>query len=367
MTPIQTYKGRPVVRDWKELAQLASGRYQKNFEADSPEYRRAWNTYSGGASGGYLLDVELARIVWDKARAIDGPLNRCRYFRTIKHEFWLPTFNESSRVTGSRWGGVRAYWKGQKDDNTLSQSKPGIGRVDFQIQDLYIYSEPFSNDLIDDAPLVEDLLTYAAHQEIMYAVTDVMLNGKGEASPLGILNAPATVSVTRNTGSAIKYQDIDDMWSKLWGPCRRNAVWHCTDSVIDAIDQVATAFNWPESMYQPSGSTSCPYPMIKGRPVITVETLPAVGTFGDLVVADWTQYAICVHVPDVADPGPTMELAFGSPSMGIEQSFTGHKNFNTDESIYRFKARLDGKPLWAQKVTLADGSGQQNGPFVALL
>jgi HK97 family phage major capsid protein len=364
---IRTHNGRPVVRDWRQAAQLISGRYPEQYAKDSPEYDRAWNTYSGGASGGYLLDAELANSVWDKARATDGPLARCRFHYTTSHDFWLPAFNESSRVAGSRWGGVRAYWKGQKDNATMTATKPAIGRVDFSIQDLYVLSDTISNDLLADAPLIEGLLNYASSQEIIYNVVDAMFNGKGMGSPLGILNAPCTVSTTRNTGNSIKYQDIDDMWSKLWGFCKSNATWHATDSVIDAIDQVATAFNWPESFYIPAGKYGNPYPTIKGRPLLVVEQTSALGTAGDLVLADWSQYCLCVRVPADSKEAPSMEMAYGPASSMIEFTSSDHKYFDTDQSIFRWKARMDGKPMWITSVTLADGSGQANSAFVKLV
>jgi hypothetical protein len=170
-----------------------------------------------------------------------------------------------------------------------------------------------------------------------------------------------------NTGSAIKYQDIDDMWSKLWGFCKRNAVWHATDSVIDAIDQVATAFNWPESIYIPSGMYGNPYVMIKGRPLIPVEQTSALGTAGDLVLADWSQFALCIKVPAGPNDAPSMELSVGPTSSMVETTSSSHKYFDIDSTSFRFKARMDGKPLWIQSVTLADGSGQANSAFVKLV
>lgn len=363
---LRTHKGRPVVRDWKEFAHLATGQHLQGSK-DTPEYERAWNTYSGGASGGYLLDMELMNKVWDKARIIDGPLSRCEVYRTSKHAMWLPEFSESSRVTGSRWGGIRAYFKGQKDDSTMTASQPSLGRVDFDLQDVYVYSGPFSRDLFDDAPLVESMMNYAAHQEIRYAITDAMFNGNGMGSPLGVLNAPSSIQVTRNTGSAIKYQDIDTMWSRLWGFCKRNAVWHCTDSVIDELDAVFSGTsNWPENIYTPVGKANNALPLIKGRPVLVVEQTAKVGSKGDLVLADWSQYGLCVRVPAANSDAPTMEVAYGDPGMLVEHTFSDQKYFDTDSVVFRYKARLDGKPMWNQSVTLADGSGQVQGPFVIL-
>ena len=366
MEPITTYKDRPVVRDWKQLSALISGRYPEQFKAGTPEYDRAWNVYSGGASGGYLLDQELGGSVWDKARAIDGPLSRCRLYPTSKHTLWLPGFNESSRVTGSRLGGLRGYWKGQKDDATMNASSAKLFRASFTLQDLYVFSEPISRDLLADSPLVEAMLRQSAHLELNYNIVDAMFNGKGDGSPLGVLNAPCSATVARNTGGAIKYQDIEAMWGRLWAFCKRNAVWHCTDSVIDDVDATATANNWPESIYIPAGVYGNPTPMIKGRPVLVVEQTQKLGTAGDLVLADWSQYCLVYKVPAEGAEGPTMELSAGA-FIQAEGTRSFDRYFDTDSAVFRWKFRADGMPLWNQLLTLADGSAAQVGPFVYLV
>ena len=365
MDTITTYKDRPVARDWKQLSALISGKYPERFKAGTPEYDRAWNIYSGGASGGYLLDQELSQSVWDKARAIDGPLARCRLYPTSKHTFWLPGFNESSRATGSRLGGIRGYWKGQRDNSTMTATDAQLDRVAFDLQDLYVYST-ISRDLLEDAPMVESMLRQASHLELNYNIVDAMFNGNGDGSPLGVLKSPASATVTRNTGGSIKYQDIDAMWSKLWAFCKRNAVWHCTDSVIDDIDAAATAFNWPESIYIPAGVYGNPTPFIKGRPVLVVEQTQKLGTAGDLVVGDWSQYGLCYKVPAEGVEGPTMELSAGAYILA-EGTSSQDRYFDTDIAAFRWKFRADGKPLWNQLLTLADGSTLQVGPFVYLV
>lgn len=365
MQTIDFVKGVPVVRSWNQFARLITGEYSQSFTPGTAEHDRAWNAYSGGVSGGYLVDAQLSGSFWDKARAIDGPLKRCLVLPTNKKEFWLPVTDESSRIAGSRMGGIRAYWRG-KDDSQMSQSKPSIAKLSFTLNDVYIYSEGISNDLLDDAPLLETVLDYSAHCEISYAITDAMINGNGIKCPLGVLNSPATVQVTRNTSSQIKIEDIHGMWSKLWCHCKRNAVWHATDSVIDEIDAVANTAGFPQNLYMPMGAYGNPYPLLKGRPLIAVEQTSKLGTYGDLVLADWSQYALAVRVVDGESTAPSFELGFGRPGLEAERSLSSHKGFNTDEVYFKYKSRLDGAPLWIQQVKLADGSNQFNGPFVAL-
>lgn len=367
---------RPTIRSWRDLTDHIANGDIPDHARSSPLVERAWNTYTSGANGGYLIDWGLAQMVWDKARAIDGPLQRCRVFRTGKHSFRLPATSESSRAAGNRLGGLQAYWVGQEDD--LSWTRAGtataygstemkLASIDFTMQRCLVYSTPFSNDLLSDSDLVEDMLSYGAHLDIAYVVVDAMINGKGMGEPLGVINAPSSVQVTRNTSSNVKYQDIDAMWSKLWPFCQRSAVWHCSSDTLANIDAAATAFNWPLTYYLPMGAADNPYPLMKGRPVLVVEQCAVLGTKGDLILGDWSQYGLAVRQVKDAMDGSGFEMAVGLPSGTVESTYTAHKLFDTDQCLFRWKFRADGKPMWPSTVAIADGASSfSQGPFCVL-
>lgn len=379
---------QPVVRSFNELARAFAGDYSfLDQRKDTPtvEQKRAWEpftngyvdraltTYQGGASGGFLLDYQLCKDIWDKARSEEGPLTECLVYPTKKHSFKVVAFDETSRVTGSRWGGIQAYWQGQQDVNKLSNAgtttsvgatKPKVGLIDFQMQRCIVYSEPFSNDLIDDAPLVEEMLRYAAHHEIRYAVTDKIINGIGDWCPLGIINAPCTVKVTRNTSSHIKTQDIDTMWSQMWPFSRRNAIWLTNDDGLADIDLASTAYSWPQSIYLPEGSSANKWPLMKGRPIIVCEQVPKLGQPGDLILADFSQYGVAFHQTEGAVP--SIEVGYGRPEIIVEGTTSEHFLFDQDSKVFKFKLRCDGKPMWRSNVVIADGSGQLSSAFVML-
>jgi HK97 family phage major capsid protein len=327
---------------------------------------RAWNTYGGGPNGGFLLDAELIASVWDKARAVDGPLSRCLFLPTTKHKAAWPAFDESSRANGSRFGGMRAKWRGTTDDASLSASasQPAIATVDFVPKRFPVFSAPFSRDLLQDAPIVERMLEYAAVQEIRYAVVDAMINGLGVTHPLGVVNAKSTIAVPRATPGAISQADVDNAWSRMWGFCRRNAVWICNDDTLLKVDQAATTLGWPAATYLPQGVAGNPYPLLKGRPLLPVEQCPVLGATGDLILGDWSQYAVVARTVD-HDGRPDMELSFGSLETFVEQQSSDQFLFDTDSIVWRFKIRIDGRPLWKQPVTIADGS-QTAAPFVVV-
>lgn len=352
---------------------LSSGLVDRSYKES---ISRAWDAYQGGSSGGFAVDSDLAQTVWDQARAIDTPLARCRLWPTVKSQFNWPAFNESSRATGSRWGGLKATWRGGGLDRSLTSdaSVPEFSLVKFRPSSLIIYSDPLPRDLISDSELVADSLSYAAHLELAFAIVDAMVSGDGIDKPLGVLNAPATIKIARSAANDIKAADITAMWSRLWGPSRSNAVWICSDDALLKIDAAAESF--PSGMYFPQGYGGNPYPLLKGRPLLSTEQCPALGKAGDLILADWSQYGLVVRSapangksksdsPEIEISKESVDSLHGLLVNQIEGASSEHLRFDTEEVVFRYKIRVDGKPMWLRPVEIANGS-QQASPFIAL-
>jgi HK97 family phage major capsid protein len=83
-----------------------------------------------------------------------------------------------------------------------------------------------------------------------------------------------------------------------------------------------------------------------GRPVIPVEYCSTLGTVGDIVLADLSQYI-------VIDKG------------GVQTAESIHVRFAYDERTFRATYRIDGQPWHRSAITPANGSNTQS-PFVAL-
>jgi HK97 family phage major capsid protein len=83
----------------------------------------------------------------------------------------------------------------------------------------------------------------------------------------------------------------------------------------------------------------------KGRPVIAVEQCPALGTVGDIILADLRHYIII--------------------DGGINPAISADVRFLNDEIVWRFVLRVDGKSAFASPITPYAGSTTRS-PFVAL-
>jgi HK97 family phage major capsid protein len=84
-----------------------------------------------------------------------------------------------------------------------------------------------------------------------------------------------------------------------------------------------------------------------GKEIIWTEQASTLGTTGDLMLIDFTQYLI------------------GQKSGGgIKFAKSIHLKFDYDQTAFRFVMRLDGQPWWPSVFTPKRGDTQS--PFVAL-
>ena len=96
----------------------------------------------------------------------------------------------------------------------------------------------------------------------------------------------------------------------------------------------------------PGGLSASPYGTLFGRPAVPIEQCSTLGTVGDIILADMSQYV-------AAEKG------------GMQTAASIHVRFLYDESCFRFTLRVDGQPMWNTALTPANGSNTLS-PFVAL-
>ncbi|WP_165220359.1 phage major capsid protein [Affinirhizobium pseudoryzae] len=265
----------------------------------------------------------------------------------------MPAVDETSRADGSRWGGLQSYWAAEAEE--VSASLPRFRHIDFSSKKLICLVRG-TTELMQDVPMLETHIRRGFAAEASFKLDLSVLSGNGTGQMLGIVNAPATIVVDKETGQAsgtIIAENVRNMWSRLPAPSRKRAVWLVNEDAEQQLEQltnVVGASGSPSpsasSLYMPAGSSEGnQYPLLKGRPVIAVEQCPVLGSKGDIVLADLGQYII-------VDGGTTPALS-------------AHVRFLNDELIWRFVLRVDGQPAFASPVTPFNG-GSTRSPFVVL-
>ena len=260
----------------------------------------------------------------------------------------IPGIDETSRATGSRWGGVQAYWVGEGDAITASRPKFRLIELDLKKVGALWY---VTDELLQDAGALTGIANEAFAQELTFVIEDSIFRGTGAGQPQGFLNSNCLITVPAEKGQASKtllYQNLLNMWARMWARSRLNAVWFINQDVepqLYAVNQVIGTAGVPVYL-PPGGISEKPYATLFGRPVIPVEYCDTLGNVGDIVLADMSQYV-------VADKN------------AMQQMSSVHVRFVNDEMTFRLTYRLDGNVTWPAALTPYKGT-QTKSPFIAL-
>lgn len=254
--------------------------------------------------------------------------------------------DETSRVRGSRWGGVQVYWLGE--GGTPTKSKPKLRKVGMDLGKV-IGLWYATDEVLSDSSALNSLAMEVFPAEIAYEVDEAIFTGIGGAIPLGVLNSPAFISVSKESGQAaatIVYENIVKMWARVWAKSWARGEWFANQSIYPQLDQMAltvgTGALEPRFVrYNEQGVLT-----IKGRPVNFIEQAKALGTLGDLTFLDLNEYRLI-------------------DKDGIQTASSIHVEFLTDQTAFRFVYRVNGQPEWNAPLTPANGSDTLS-PFVGL-
>jgi len=303
------------------------------------------------ADGGFLVQTDFATTLLEKTFASSGIISRC--FRipisANANSIKIPAVADSNRGDGYRSGGILAYWKGEGAQK--SATVPSFAQVALELKKLTGLTY-CTDELLEDASALEAWIGRAFASEFDFKIADAIINGDGTVMPLGILNSPCLVTVTAETGqgaSTIVAENIIKMWASRFGPNSSNYVWLINQNIEPQLYTMGLAVGAGGGpVYMPVGGLSvAPYATLMGRPVIPCEQAAALGTAGDIILADLSQYVII-------DKG------------SVQAASSIHIKFDYDETAFRFVYRCDGQPLWANYLTPYKGTTSYQSPFVVL-
>jgi len=298
--------------------------------------------------GGFLVPEGFRAELLQRTYETGAIISRCRDIPMGSQSIKFPAINETSRADGSRQGGVRVYWTAEL--GRKETSKPNFTEVELNLHKLtglaYVSDEMLEDSAISVEPLINKLFV----EELRFVLDNACIRGTGAGQPLGIMNAGALVTQAAEPGQAaatIVSENIINMWSRLYAPCRANAVWFISQDIEPQLYTMAVAIGAGGALvYLPAnGLSGSPYATLFGRPVIPVEHCYMLGTAGDVILADFAQYLLA------------------RKSNGIKTASSIHLLFDYNITAFRFELRVDGQPWWRLALTPYNGGATQS-PFV---
>jgi HK97 family phage major capsid protein len=291
-----------------------------------------------GSGGGFMVPETYAAEMLDAAMEQSIVLSRARTYPMTSEVKNIAGFDASTNAAGTLFGGIESQWIGE--GNTADTTNPKFRKIKLKAKKLALFCSA-SNEVAEDGMDLEGQLDGAMRQANGWFLDYAFLRGTGAGQPLGVLNDPALVSVTKESGQeadTILNENLIKMFARLAPGCVNNSVWVANST---CIPQLLT-------LYAPTALTGQFIPVLREngggwqlltRPVLFTEKLPAVGEKGDILLADFSQYAV----------GLRREVT-------LEKSM--HVRFMQDETVWRAICRVDGQGRWNKAFTPANGVTQ---------
>lgn len=299
------------------------------------------------SDGGYAVPPDFRADIIKKVMGEDSLLGRTDQQISSTNNVTYPV-DETNPGSAT---GIRAYWTAEGAQKT--PSKPALGQVTVQLNKLAALV-PVTDELLEDVSGLSNYLRTKTPEVIDAKLNDAIINGSGAGEPRGILHSGALIQVGAETNQAadtVNYQNIVNMWSRMHAKYRPNAVWLINQDIEPQLMQMsfpvsggATAV--PAYM-PPGGLADAPYGRLFNRPVIATESTQALGTTGDIILADLKQYLSLTKVG------------------GLRQDVSMHLWFDYDITAFRFVLRVGGKPWWETPITPRN-SQLTRSPYIAL-
>lgn len=301
--------------------------------------------------GGYLIPPEFRN---DLLLAIDQKneiLPRCTKVPMKSTMVKIPYasgFDESGNLV---YGGIQ--WKWLDELATKTETRPKFGRITLELKKIAGLAYA-SDELLEDSPMsMENILRNGFRDGLNFALNGAFIRGTGAGQPLGALNSPCLVTVGAETGqgsNTILFENIVKMFARLYDAS--NAIWIANQTCLPQLATMSLAVGTGGApVWLPAGGVSgSPYDTLMGKPLIWTKHCSALGTVGDLVLVDWSQYLVG-------------QKSGQSPDGKFDTSM--HLKFDADQTCFRFVFRIDGQPWWPSPLT-PPNSADTMSPIVAL-
>ncbi len=345
------------VRTWhaekKETEEL---RRYREFCAKAPTGMGEY----GGPEGGILIPTTIGAGIWKRTTRASDILSRILLIPIGGNTYTINQEKGNSEADGTLFAGVRAFWRGEAVQMTAS--KPQFVPATLRLKELYVLTY-VTNEQLEDTPFsLGAYLEALAPRAMAWKIGKSLIQGNGVQEPQGALNAPCKVTVAKETDQAaatVKTQNISKMWSRCYADCRESAIWHINQNVEPQLDLLSVGLGTSGQLtyMQPGGISGKPYGTLKAREIKVTPWNKTLGTEGDIMLVDWSQFLGIVKGSGAVSPD-------GVPG-SIETAQSPHLRFDYNESVFRFIWRMDGQFMWPAALTPAEGTDTLS-PVVSL-
>lgn len=302
--------------------------------------------------GGYLIPPEFRNDLMIAVEQMNEILPRCTAVPMRSTMIKIPYVNGFDESGSLVYGGIQ--WKWLDELATKTETRPKFGRITLELKKIAGLAYA-SDEILEDSPMsMENILRNGFRDGLNFALNNVFIRGTGAGQPLGILNAPCLVTTSKEVGQAastLLFENIVNMYARLYDVS--NAVWIANQNCLPQLAAMSLAVGTGGApVWLPAGGVSgSPYDTLMGKPLIWSKHCSTLGTVGDIILADWSQYLVGQKSGQNADGKFDTSM---------------HLKFDADQTCFRFVFRIDGQPWWPTYVTPPQATNDTLSPFIVL-
>jgi HK97 family phage major capsid protein len=296
------------------------------------------------STGGFGVAPEFSRRWWNGAALVSKALQlfHVEPMRSREKQIaLLDDFDRSSDAVAE----VEADWTAE--GGALSLQTARLRQLTLQAHKTGMLLE-VSRELLDDGEGVADGFSRAMASAIALKIDKVVFNsGTGGGSPLSVLNGDAFVAVDPEggqSGGTLTYGNLTAMVSRLPEESLERYVFCASPTVLPELFRLSYPIGTGGAappVFQQVG----PDYTLFGRRLVLTSKLSTLGTVGDCIAVDPSQYLIGLR-------------------SGVMIDSSKHAAFDRDVITLRATIRIDGQPAWAQ--ARSDEDGVTRSPFVGV-
>jgi HK97 family phage major capsid protein len=311
-----------------------------------------------GAAGDVIVSTDGFPIPPDMRTEIARSLvaeqtiaGRCRVLDTTSNEIIMPSWEAIPGTAGA----PTVSWVGE--GRAVVEQKVGLGQFRLPLHKMSVLIR-VTEEALADAPLLESFLRTEIPVHMNYKLDSALVGGTGVGQPLGVLNAPALVTVAKESGQAadtLVRANIEKMFARLHPVAAANAFWLVSPDAYEQLREMAfiilnvAAPVGGHAAWLPEGAVAqAPYGTMLGRPIVYSPHASKLGDAGDVMLCNFGYYGL------------------GRRTSGVNVATSMHFKFDQEEMAFRFSVRMGGQPLLSKPVPLEKNTSFTQSAFVAL-
>lgn len=302
------------------------------------EYRE--QSMGVGAEGGFMVPKQFRETLMSVD--VQAPIIRPR--ATVipagsppDAEISMPALDQSAAE--NMFGGVEVSWIGEGQTKPETDAKfKEIKLIPNEVAAYITVTDKLLRNWQAAGTVLADLLRNA-----MIAAEDYQfLRGNGVSKPQGIIGAACEIAYNRAGASAIAFADVVGMLARARGEA--GLVWIASRTIIPQLANIRDTGN--NNLFIMNATAGVPASLM-GIPLIFNERSPALGSKGDLILADLSYYLI-------------------KDGSGPFVSASEHVYFRNNKTVIKAFWNVDGKPWLLNPIPLEGSVANTVSPVVTL-